>query len=177
MAEAGSARLWPAPALVLAVTVTSFTLYNNAPPAAANRLIVPYLGSLVLGPSLVYPWSRWRGAGAGRAALAALLVPFLWLVKEVHRVSEVFSLGEGLYYALNPLALGLFAAAALQMALTELLWRRARLRRWDLVSAPGLTLAAILLLAGSFAMATRGSGARAVFYAYIAVYRRLFGDG
>jgi hypothetical protein len=177
MAEGPGARFWLAPALVLGVAATSFALYQTAPPAVANVVIFPYAASLVLGASLVYPWLRGAGASGSRAVAASLLVPVLWLLKEGYRVTAVFSVGEAVYYAFNPISLGLFTAAAVQMALAELLLRRARSGRFEWASGPAAVLAAILALGLVFAVAARGSGGREIFYAYIALYRHLFGDG
>jgi hypothetical protein len=177
MVEGPGARIWLAPALVLGLAAMSFALYQTASPAVASVAIVPYAASLLLGPSLVYPWLRGAGASGGRAVAASLLVPALWLLKEGYRVTAVFSIREAVYYAFNPISLGLFAAAAVQMALAELLRRRAHSGRLEWASGPAAVLAAILVLGLVFAVAARGSGGREVFYAYIALYRHLFGDG
>jgi hypothetical protein len=168
------ARLWRPPLLLLGVAALCWAVYQRAPRAIAEPAIVPYAAILVLGPSLVYPWLRRRGAAPSRAALACGLVPAAWLAKELYRVSGVFSAAEALYYATNPLALGLFTAGALQMAVWELCLERARAGRWRPRSGAGLVVAAVLLLAGGFALAAGDSGGRDFFYAWIDVYRALF---
>jgi hypothetical protein len=177
MSERGAAGHWRVPALLLCVAATSFLLYNAASPSIANVAIFPYAASLVLGPSLVYAWLRRDGASIRAAVCAALVLPFLWLVKEGYRVTAVFSVGEAVYYAFNPLSLGLFTAAAFQMASAELLLRRARRGRWELATGPALTLLAIVSAVAVFAILARESGGREVFYAYITLYRHLFGEG
>jgi hypothetical protein len=87
-------------------------------------------------------------------------------------VTAVFSPAEALYYALNPLSLGVFCAAGVQMAVAEL-WLRApgeRLRPlW-----PTALLGGVALLAFGAWLVGGDSGGRDIFYGYIAVYRVLF---
>lgn len=159
---------WRVPLLLLAATCACWLVYNLAPPRLAELALPPYAAGLVLGPSLVYPILRRRDASARRAVLAALVVPAAWLLKEGWRITAVFSVPEAFYYAFNPLSLGLFTAAAFQMAAWELFVGRAR-------RAPLTVLAVVALLAGGFGIATHDSGGREAFYAYIAIYRWLFG--
>lgn len=167
-------RGWLAPLGVLVVALAGFGIYNHAPPAVADVAIFPYAIALVLGPAVVYPALRVRGAPAGRAGAAALFVPLLWLVKECVRVSAVHGVAESVYYAFNPLCLGLFVGAALQMAIAELVLRRVRNGRWRLGGAPGWVIGGVAALAGAFAAVAVHDGPDVVFYAYIALYRWLF---
>ncbi|UCE87587.1 MAG: hypothetical protein JSU66_07695, partial [Deltaproteobacteria bacterium] len=125
----------------------------------------------------VDPWSRWKRASIGAAVAASLVVPILWLAKEGYRMTAVFSVPEAVDYAANPLSLGLFGAAALQMAAAERFVRRARTGRWGSSGGPTFTLVAILALGIAAGVMTRGSGGREIFYVYIALDRTLFGDG
>ncbi len=168
-------RLWPCPAAVVALAVTAFVLYNTSPPSVANIVIYPYALILIFGPSIIYPWLRWREASTAQAVSASLCVPVLWVLKECYAFSAVFSFGETVLYAFNPLSFGLFTGAALEMAVCELLLRRAWGGRWQLVNPAGFVCAGILILAGAFAVIARGNDATIAFYAYIAVYRYLFG--
>jgi len=159
---------WRAPLGLLALAAASFAVYQTAPRTLAELAILPYAACLVLGASFVYPWLRRRGASAGRCVAASLLVPGAWLVKEAVRVSAVFGPGETLYYAFNPISLGVLGAAAFQMAGWELAVGSAR-------RGPFVTLAALLGSAVAVGIATGDSGGRDFFYGYIAVYRKLFG--
>jgi hypothetical protein len=169
------APAWVAPAAVVVVAGASFAAYQTAPPAVANAVAIVYAASLVLGPACVYPWTRRRGAAPAVAAALSLAVPLLWLGKECWAVGGVFGPAEALYYAANPLALGLIVGAGLQMALAELLLRRADSGRWQLANGAGLVLAAIALLAGAYGVAAARYDPTVIFWAYIALYRRLFG--
>ena len=91
-------------------------------------------------------------------------------------MSRLYTPGEAAYYALNPVALGVLTAAAVQMAAAELVLRRLRTRRWSFRNGAGLLLVGVALGAGLVALATRRSGPTAVFWTYVAGHRRLFGD-
>jgi hypothetical protein len=174
-ARAGAAR-----GVVLAVYglgVSSWWLYQHGSPVLAHRIFALYAGCLVVGPALAYAALRHGGSGAGTAALCALGVPVLWLAKELHRVTAVHPLLESLYYALNPVSVGVFGAAAVPMALVEIGWRRRRLGRWRPAGWPGVVLAAFALLAVVAGVVGHDSGGREIFYAYVAFYRVLFGGG
>lgn len=164
------------PALLLAAAASSWWLYNHSPPPVANRVIYVYAACLVAGPSLVYPWMRRRGASVGRAAAGALVVPLAWLVKEGARISAVFSVPEAFYYALNPMALGLYAAIGFQLSVWEFLMRRPWSRGWRLARGPALALVAVIAYFASFTLVGRESGGSEVFYNYVAIHARLFGE-
>ncbi|MGI9592100.1 MAG: hypothetical protein ACR2P8_12080 [Myxococcota bacterium] len=162
-------RGWRAPLALLALAAASFALYQTAPRAIAELAILPYATCLVFGASFVYPRLRLRGATAGASIAASLLLPCVWLLKEAARVSAVFGPGETLFYAFNPISLGVFAAAAFQMAGWELAVGRAR-------RTPTLVLAGLVGAAAAVWIATGDSGGRDLFYGYIAAYRALFGS-
>lgn len=180
MAEAGARRtgtgpLWTAPAALALLALASHQLYETAPRALAEVAFVPYAAALVFGPAIVYPTLRSRGARVRLAVAGSLLVPFLWLAKECHRVWTVFGLGSALYYALNPLAVGLLVACTLQMAVAELALRRRREGRLRLGGGPAVALGAVALFGAGVGGAAWRWGPDTIFYAYVALYRYLFG--
>lgn len=176
-APAAASRLRWLPPIVPLVGSLSWAGYQLAPPALAELVIAPYAVCLLLGAALVYPAARAHGAGPRAGIAWGLVLPLLWLAKEFYRVTAVFSPGETLYYALNPISLGVFAAAATEMALAELIITRRRTGDWRLAGGAGLTLMGIALLALAVAVVGRESGGREIFYAYIALYRALFPGG
>lgn len=171
----GRGSEWIPPVLLAGIATLGYTVYNTAPPAIANVVIFLYAGSLVLGPMAVYPWLRRTGSTIARAVAGALFVPLLWMLKECLAMSRVFSLGESLYYAFNPLALGLFFAATLQMSVCELVLRRRQGGDWDLRNGAGLTLLFLFAIAGSYTLIAWREDPTYIFWIYIEVYRRLFG--
>lgn len=163
-------------ALVLVAWLASLALVDLVPsPGVADIALPVYASLLLLGPSFVYPVARRRGAGAGAAIAGALLVPVLWTVKECAAVARLYSFGEGLFYALNPLSLGLFGAVAVQVSVAEIALRRLRNGRWQAAGWPAALLACIALQAVLVLLATRRSGPTAVYWGYVGLHRWLFG--
>ncbi|GIW42547.1 MAG: hypothetical protein KatS3mg076_3124 [Candidatus Binatia bacterium] len=166
---------WKAPIFCLLIAAASFVAYNLSPPWLANRVVFVYAATLVLGPSFVYPWARARGRSGPESVAWAFLVPAAWVAKECLHVGLYFPPPEALYYALNPLVMGLFTAAAVQIAASELLWRRFRRGRWEWAPVPVGTLLAVAVASAAYAFVARRHGVTAIFYLYIEGYRRLFG--
>ena len=173
--SAANGRVWPPFITLLVIAVGTFVLYNTSPPAVANVAAIPYAISLACGPLLVYPWLRRRRISARKATAAALGVPVLWLVKECYNAGTVFGFRETIYYAFNPIALGLFAWAALQLAAAEIVIQRLETGRWRFASGAGAVLLVVALLGALYIPIARRHGVTAIFYAYIALYRYLFG--
>jgi hypothetical protein len=90
----------------------------------AADILYSMLGFTIIFSSLiVYSLLHVRGASAKEKILWALIVPLAWILKEVWRVSCIFSLGESFYYALAPAPLGLLGIHLLFLPLCELFWR------------------------------------------------------
>jgi hypothetical protein len=149
-------------------------LYDVAPRALAELVLPVFAVTLVLAPSLLYPILRWRGESAAVAIAASLLLPASWLALECYRTARVFTWGEGLYYAFNPLMQGLASMLAVQLAGWEIA-RRAVRRQPLLPGWPVWTLATIASFWTVVTIANHGRDATAIHYAYIEIYRRLFG--
>jgi len=163
------------PAAALALAAVSYALYNHASRAVAEVVIVPYAATLALAPAALYPWLRSRGAGPAAASAGALCVYLAWLVKEGVRIERLYGLGGALYYALNPLSLGLALFLVLQIALTEIGVRRRRTGRWVLGGGPAWALAGVALVGGAMAAVALGSAPQELFYTYVEGYELLFG--
>jgi hypothetical protein len=161
-------------AAVFALGSGAWLVYQHGAPRVAERALFVYAGCLLLGPSLAYGLLRRGGSAPGPSAAIALAIPGLWLAKELWRVSAVHPLAESLYYALNPISLGVLCAAAVPMALVEIGMRRRREGAWRPGGWPGATLAGFALLAGAAAAIGHDSGGRDIFYTYLALYRTLF---
>jgi GNAT superfamily N-acetyltransferase len=164
-----------APAIVLAVWAISLALYDLAPPLVGTIAIIPYGATLVLGASFVYPSMRRRGNGVALSTVAATLVPALWMAKECWAMSRMYTVGEALYYALNPIALGLYWAIAVQISVAELLLQRRHRRRWALWSGAGLTLAVAGAATVFVAVVAHTHDATVIFWTYVDIDRWLFG--
>jgi hypothetical protein len=166
----GSAALLGA---FVAISYGCSWLYDVAPRPLAVLVLPVFAVALVFAPSLLYPVLRRRGESAAVAIAASLLLPVSWLALECYRTARVFTWGEGLYYAFNPLMQGLASVLAVQLAGWEIA-RRAVRRQAVLHGWPLWTLVTIASFWTVVAVANRGRDATAIHYAYIEVYRRLF---
>jgi len=159
---------------IFALTIALWVAYNAAPPRVAEVVIFGYAAGLLLGPIVSYCLAR-RVASARRALAFGLAIPAFWLVKEMARVSAVFSVPETLFYSLSPVSLGILSAALVPIAVAEILFRRRSEGRWRLGGAPGVVLGVFTVLAVGSAVVGYGSGGNEIFFRYIALYRILFG--
>ena len=178
MADGGRIRrsaLWAPPLALLAVAVSSGVLYDTAAPAIANVFIYAYGFALLAGPSLLWPWLRLHGASTAQTAAACLVVPSAWILKECLAVGQVFSAREAAYYAFNPLSLGLLAAVVTQGAVCELLVQRAQSGRWQPLGRSGAVLLGAVAAGAAYALVARVYGVTAAHYAYLEIYRWIFG--
>jgi hypothetical protein len=164
------------PAIVFAVWAISLALYDLGPPLVGTIAIVPYCATLVLGTSFAYPAMRRRGNGVALSTVAAALVPALWMAKECWAMSRMYTVAEALYYALNPIALGLYWVIAVQISVAELLLQRRHGRRWAaLHSGAGLTLGVAGAAAVFVALVIYTHDATVIFWTYVDIDRWLFG--
>lgn len=162
-------------AAMLVIVWLGLLVLTDGPPAVATVAMVPYALLLLLGASLLYPLAC-RGGLRGLAAVgAALSIPALWIAKECWAMSRIYEPGEALYYAVNPIALGLVSAAAAQIAVADLLLARRRTGRWVPRRAAVATLLAITIAALTTLLALRGRDPTAVFWSYVSLHRDLFG--
>ena len=134
--------------------------------------------SVAFGPLVVYPIAYRRGASGIERVLACLVTPFAWATKDFFRMLAAFTVGESLYFYLNPLNIWLILLLTAEMAFLELVMRRGRVRRGEDVrafSVPVL-LVGVLAIGLVFALYAWGRGEN-VFSYYLVVYRMIFGAG
>ncbi|MBI9075961.1 MAG: hypothetical protein JEZ02_11150 [Desulfatibacillum sp.] len=185
MSQEGASRnlraVWFPAAAVLGVMVASKILYNLPWPDFALTLHKPatfHFGitlnlAIAFGPSVIYPLGRFRGVLPRACILASLLTPVIWIIWETINFSACFSLGESLYYSLNPLFLTTLTFMALQMGLWETVYRfrRRKTEGLALVVRPVLAVLVSLGLFYVFALWEMGQN---WFYFYQSGYKALF---
>jgi hypothetical protein len=134
--------------------------------------------SLGFGTFYVYPAAYFRGATAGEMILASLANPFIWATKEVILLTGIYTLGESIYFYLNPINCLLFSGVAAQMGLCEILCRRKIRKRGETVSV--LSLPAVLaLVIGVFSVVLIFAWELGVnhFYIFQEGYKAIWGYG
>jgi hypothetical protein len=67
----------------------------------------------------IYPYTYFKGATPLERVIASLIPLFIWMGKEILRISSVFSVGESLYFGLNPIFILLLLFTLFQMALCQ----------------------------------------------------------
>jgi hypothetical protein len=137
-----------------------------------------YFLSIFFGPLYVYTLTHLRGAPLRGRILAMLLIPFIWMSKDVLVMSQSHPLIECLYWYLNPLYIWLACLLAVEMGLGTILARWILKRRGQEIRvislAPVLSiLIGLLIFGGIFAW---GQGEN-LFSLYLDGYRFIFGSG
>jgi len=147
----------------------------------AATILYPLLGLTIIFSSLfVYSVLYARGASVKERILWALIVPLAWILKEIWRVSSIFSFGESLYYALGPSPLGLLGIQLLFLPLCEIFWRWRTKKRGETIRivtlGPALSLIIFVILV-YFMLFWGNSGdtpGSKLFYLYMEGYKALF---
>ncbi len=75
------------------------------------------------GALIVYPMMYFRGAGLPERTIGAMVTPLAFIIKEVYRVCEFFTIGESLYYAFSSMILLLVFGQAGLLAVSEMICR------------------------------------------------------
>ena len=137
-----------------------------------------YFLSIAFGALYVFTVSRVRGASLTACIIASLANPFIWMTKEVLRLTESHPFLESLYWYLNPLDIWLISFVIMEMGMATLI-ARAILKRRDksirVVSAAPVTviLASLIFAVGVYAW---GEGEN-IYVLFLKGYRLLFGYG
>jgi hypothetical protein len=117
--------------IMLVTMILSLVLYYNSY-AIGGKVLHPVLAnvfgfilwlSIGFGSLFVYPFMFFRGASGGERVLGSLITPIVWLLKELVRVSEFFTLGETFYYGLSSIFLLIFIGSLGLMGICELICR------------------------------------------------------
>jgi hypothetical protein len=134
--------------------------------------------SVAFGPLVVYPMAYRRGAGGVERVIACLVTPFAWATKDFIRMLAAFTVGESLYFYLNPLNIWLVLLLTAEMAFLELIMRRRSARRGEDVRVFSIPVFAVGVLAVCLVVALYAWGrGENIFSYYLEVYRMLFGPG
>jgi hypothetical protein len=132
---------------------------------------------ILLGGSLIiYPIAFFRGASLLERVVACLVIPVFWSGAEIIRVTEFFTLGESLYYALSSQFIVYLACASLQMGLCEIIcrwWLRWRHHAGTKVVPPGALVSILAGAVGVYVVLIWGGGVH-WFYIYQQGYKILF---
>ena len=137
-----------------------------------------YLVFMLTGPFIIYLGTYLQGVRLSGRILAACLIPFLWMTKDVMALTESHPFIECLYWYFNPLHIWMVCLVALQIGLAELIGRAIYKRHGVEVKIFSIgpfvvILTALIVSIGIFAW---GQGEN-IFSLYLDGYRLLFGYG
>jgi hypothetical protein len=186
MQKASFAKRFITPvAIVLLTMIATSIVYLHLAwrmPHGTLRDIVTFLSAAILfvsigcGAVVIYPMAYFRGASLAGRAIACLVTPVVWNLKEMLRVSEFFTTGEALYYGLNTaFLLSVFSTLGL-MGICEMICRwRLGARSGERVKVLSLGPVACIVagIVALYVFLLWGLGVH-FFYIYIQGYRALF---
>ncbi len=172
--------------LVLTLAAVSFVGYFGARNLAnpwlhdlmAGVFGTLYFVSIAMGGLYVFTLTFLRGASFPERVIAAWVVPFLWMTKEVLVLTESHPIIQCLYWYLNPLNALLVSQLVAQMGLATLLARLVMKRRGAPIRVVTPIPAAVVVLGLAFGIVTNiGGNGEAIYVAFLEGFRILFGDG
>lgn len=147
----------------------------------AADIFYPMLGiTIALSSLFLYSIMHARGASIQERILWACIVPIVYILKEIWRVSAFFSLGESFYYALAPTTIGLLVGQLGLLSLCEvfLRWRNKKrgvpIRIFTVGPAVVLAVFGILIYVMFFWGSSGDTPGSKWFYIYMEGYKALF---
>ena len=169
--------------MVLAVAVVALIIHNHfwrlGMPALTKIVghvsFGLFLLSVFLGALFAYPVAYFRGASVFWRIAVCLVTPLCFIGSEVVRVTQFFTWGESLYYALTPANQLIILANLGLMGLAEMICRLRLKRRGvkvrviSLVPVGGIVLFGL----GVYVIFLWGMGVH-YFYIYMEGYKALF---
>ena len=171
---------------VFTIALISFTVYFGSRhvdndfihQSLAAIFGTTYFLSIAFGALFIYTTAYLRGASLHERILSCFIVPFMWMSKEVLRLTESHPLVECLYYYFNPLNLWLVSLIVMEMGAATLLARFILRRRGETVqdSPTGPLLAIIISIFFFVSLYAWGQGENVYVY-FLKGYRLLFGSG
>ena len=137
-----------------------------------------YFLSIAFGTIYVFTTAYLRGASLHERILISFVNPFLWMSKEVFRLTESHPLIECPYWYLNPLNIWLICLMTMEMGIGTLLARSILRRRGEEVNGSRIGPIAVILGSIFFVVSLYAWGAgENVYVLFLRGYRLLFGSG
>jgi hypothetical protein len=137
-----------------------------------------YFVTIFFGPLYIYTDYYVQGVPLDRRIVAASLVPFLWMTKDVLVMMGSHPIAESLYWYFNPLSVWMVCLLTIEMGLGTLTGRYILKRRGRAIRVVTFgPLAAIILGAGAFGGIFAWGQGENLYSLYLDSYRLLFGSG
>jgi hypothetical protein len=137
-----------------------------------------YFVTIFFGPLYLYTGCYVRGVPLGRRIVAASLVPFLWMTKDVLVLMGSHPIAESLYWYFNQLSVWMVCLLAVEMGLGTLTGRYILKRHGQAIRVVTFGPLAAIILGGAIFGGIFAWGQGENLYAlYLDSYRLLFGSG
>ena len=170
--------------VLLLVMVTSNVLFYNSVHLQGEsiRRAVSFFSGLILffcigfNALIVYPYMFFKGATGPERVVGSLLTFIIWMIKELFKAAEFFTLGESIYYGFSSLFLLILFTTLGQDGICELICRRIARKKGDYsgsILTPLPLLAILMALVAIFVLFIWGVGVH-WFYIYMEGYKFLF---
>ena len=169
--------------IVAAVSFLGYFGSRHVPSDTIHQLMAKVFGttyflSVAFGTLYIFTTAYVRGVSLPGRILAAFVVPFLWMSKEVYRLTESHPLAECLYWYFNPLNVWLVSLMVLEMGIATLIARAILKRRGPPLKV--VTPAPLAVILGSLVFVISayawGQGEN-IYVIFLNGYRFFFGYG
>ena len=178
--------IWKPVVILFLLALGSYLIYNGSR-LVANRAVhqvlaaafgTVYFVAIFFGPLYVYTDCYLRGVPLGRRIVAASVVPFLWMTKDVLLMMRAHPIAQSLYWYVNPLSIWMACLLAVETGLGTLIGRYILKRRGRAIRViTAAPVAAIIIGGALFAGILAWGQGENLYVLYLDVYRRLFGSG
>jgi len=124
---------------------------------------------------ILYPIFYFRGAALHERILGTFVVTSCWLIKEVLRMTEFYSIAESVFYLLMPVQIGIILLAIGFMAACEMICRKIEKKKkaLDIRVVTPVPVAFVLLAISGSAFILRGGGLN-YFFNFYDLYKIVF---
>jgi len=172
------------PAVITLVMIVLFVTYYTSW-EVANRSLHWFLTDLVgmaygfliiFSVIFVYPCMYFMGAGSQERVVGALIIPLMWMAKEVIRQCAFFTFGESLFYLFMPIHFNILTISIGLTGTCELICRsidRLRPGRPQVKIITPLPVIAIAIMLAVLVFTLYDGGAR-YFFLFGDIYQLLF---
>ena len=137
-----------------------------------------YFLTIFFGGLYIYADCYVRGVPLGRRIVAASLVPFLWMTKDVLAMMGSHPIAESLYWYFNPLSVWMVCLLTVEMGLGTLIGRAILKRRGQALKVVTIGPVAAIIIGGAiFAGIFAWGQGENLYSLFLDGYRLLFGSG
>jgi hypothetical protein len=180
------ASLWKPICAVFVLAILSYIIYyesrhienRNLHSFLATFFGTTYFLSIFFGPFYIFTSAYVQRIPLMKRILAAILIPFLWMTKDVVLLMESHPFLECLYWYFNPLTIWMICLLAIEMGFGTLLGRAILKHRGNPIKVVSLAPIIVILIGAIVFGGIYAWGQGENFFSlYLDGYRLIFGSG